>query len=74
MARARKPCEFCEAESFNSEDGSGKHQLYLEIYPENNFIGITSFATNENTEETEEICMNIEMNYCPVCGRKLEGF
>lgn len=72
MARAKKPCEFCEAESYNQTEGTGKHSLYVEIYPDNQFIGITSFATNENTEEVEEICFEIEMNYCPVCGRKLE--
>ena len=71
MARAKKPCEFCETDTYTSEEGTGRHQLYVEIYPDNNFIGITSFATNENTEETEEIYMQIEMNFCPCCGRKL---
>lgn len=71
MARAKKPCEFCEGDTYFSEDGTGKHQLYVEAYPDNCFIGITSFALNEATEETEEIFVELEMNFCPVCGRKL---
>ena len=70
MAR-KKPCEFCEDEHFESMDGSNHHQLYIEVYPFNNFIGFTSYATGAD-EETEELYGQLEMNYCPVCGRKLE--
>lgn len=67
----KKPCEFCEEEHWNHEDGTNGHQLYIEIYPLNNLIGITSFARREDGE-IEEMAAQIEMNYCPVCGRKLE--
>lgn len=68
--RKRKPCDFCEDEWFQSEEGKDGHQCVVEIYPVNNFIGITSFAVADNGE-TDEIPFTLEMNYCPACGRKL---
>lgn len=70
MAR-KKSCEFCEDEQWWQEDGVNGHQLNVEVYPYNARIGITSFAYNEVGESTE-LMMELEMNYCPVCGRKLE--
>ena len=70
MAR-KKPCEFCENDQWWQESGKNGHQLSVEVYPAHNRIGITSFAHDENGE-TMEITAELEMNYCPVCGRKLE--
>jgi len=70
MARRTKPCEFCETEQWWSEEGSPGHQIHTEVYPEHNVISFTSFANN-TLGESEEMCSQIEMNYCPVCGRKL---
>lgn len=69
--RKQRPCEFCEEDNWYSKDGTGSHQLCIEVYPVNNFIGITSFADGSGGE-TEELQEEIEMNYCPVCGRKLD--
>ena len=69
--RKRTPCDFCENENWDSEEGTGKHQLYYEIYPENNVMYFTSYAENQETGETEELGIEIPLNYCPVCGRKL---
>ena len=69
MARKTKPCAFCAEEHWHSEDERNGHQLHLEIYPLNSVISVTSFAHDE-TGETTEIAMQIEMNYCPACGRK----
>lgn len=70
MARKTKPCAFCEEEHWNSEDERYGHQLHLEVYPFNSVISVTSFAQDE-TGEVTQLGMRIEMNYCPVCGRKL---
>ena len=69
--RRKKPCEFCE-EEWTQEVVNGKdgHQLYAEYYFFNNIIGITSFAKTE--DGVDEIAVELEMNYCPKCGRKLE--
>lgn len=69
MAR-RKPCEFCDDDHWWTEEGADGHQICVEVYPYNNMIGITSFACRLN-EETDEMHIELEMNYCPVCGRKL---
>ena len=71
MARKKNPCEFCESDHYERLDGTGHHQLYIETYPDNGFIGITSFAISEATEETEELYGQIELNFCPVCVRNL---
>ena len=68
--RSTKPCAFCEEEHWHSEDERYGHQLHLEVYPFNSVISVMSFARDENGETTE-LGMRIEMNYCPVCGRKL---
>ena len=70
MARKTKPCAFCEDEHWHTEDAPNGHQLHLEIYPFNEVISIQSFARDESGETTE-LSMRVEMNYCPVCGRKL---
>lgn len=70
MAR-KKPCEYCEDDNFFHQEGTNGAQLYVEIYPDANYIGITSFANDENGEMIE-MTATIPMNYCPNCGRKLE--
>ena len=70
MAR-KKPCEYCEDDSFFHQEGENGAQLYVEIYPEANYIGITSYA-NDESGECFEMTATIQMNYCPNCGRKLE--
>ena len=71
MGRTKKPCEYCNEDHWDSES-IGRNQVSVEIYPEANFIGVTAFLQNLS-EEMEEVTFNIPMNYCPVCGRKLEG-
>ena len=67
----KKPCEFCEAESFFEENGADGHNLLAEVYPDALHIAILSYAKNE-TGETGELTIEIPMNYCPNCGRKLD--
>lgn len=67
----KKPCEFCEADNWYTEDGANQHSVSVEIYPDYYYIGITSFAPREDGD-MDEIKLSLEMKYCPVCGRKLE--
>jgi hypothetical protein len=69
--RRRKPCEFCGDDWFQQEDGKNRMLLSVEVYPFNNFIGITAQA-NDEIGELQEISMQIPMDYCPACGRKLD--
>ena len=73
MARARKPCEFCEEEHYLEQESKIEihHQLLVEVYPQNSHIAVFSFA-QDDCSEMNELSMDIEMNYCPVCGRKLD--
>ena len=74
MRRSSKPCDFCRDDWWfsDSDNGNTGHQLSVEVYPINNNIAIVSFAHDE-TGESRELSASIEMNFCPVCGRKLEG-
>ena len=67
----KKPCEWCEGEQWNVFSGQNGHQLYVEIYPDSNYIGVTSFGADDSGE-SEELKADIPMNYCPNCGRKLD--
>lgn len=66
----KKPCEWCEEERWWSTCGARGHQLAIEVYPANGIIYITSFSEAENGE-TDELIEEVDMNYCPGCGRKL---
>ena len=68
MARKTTPCEFCEQEHYTNDEHHGL-QLILEVYPDNNLIAIMAQGTMENGHYAEHK-MDIQMNYCPVCGRK----
>ena len=68
MARAKKPCEFCEGDHYLNDEHHGI-QLSQEVYPDNNLIGITVTGIAENGQYVE-LEQNIQMNFCPICGRK----
>lgn len=72
MARKRTPCDFCGGE-YESEyiDRRNGFCMWAEVYPFNKFIAVICQANDEEGELIEErLC--IDMNYCPVCGRKLK--
>lgn len=69
--RKKNPCDFCETEQIISENGAGTHQLQIEFYPFQRFFSVFSFADNTERDEAEELSADFEMNYCPICGRKL---
>ena len=68
MARKRTPCQFCEQEHYTNDTFHGV-QLSTEVYPDNRLIGITATGTAEDGTYVE-LRQDIEMNFCPVCGRK----
>ena len=71
MARKRTPCDFCSGD-YEAEyiDGRNGLCIWMEIYPFNNLIAVMVQANDENGEMMENV-MEIQMNYCPVCGRDL---
>lgn len=70
--RRIRPCEFCEDETASEyiEHRNG-YCLWLEVYPFNNFMSVICQANDEVGELIEDH-IDIEMNYCPRCGRKLK--
>lgn len=71
MSRRIKPCEFCEDDSQSDyiDDRNG-FTMWMEVYPFHNLITVMAQANNEEGELIEHN-LDVTMNYCPVCGRKL---
>lgn len=73
MSRRRRPCEFCDGNwESDYRDHRNGYCLWLEIYPFNNLIAAIAQANDEEGEMIED-SIEIEMNFCPVCGRDLRG-
>jgi len=72
MGRTRKPCDFCngEYEAEYKEHRNG-YCIWLEVSPDNNVMAFMAQA-NDDLGEMIEDCVEVQMNYCPICGRKLE--
>lgn len=68
---AKKPCEWCE-EDYTTDyvEHRNGYCLWAEIYPFNNVISVMAQA-NDDLGEMIEDHIDIPMNYCPNCGRKL---
>ena len=66
----KKPCEYCETETYLNRDGQNGHELAVEIYPFNNMLSIISFARDEDGETIQEE-ITLDYEYCMFCGRKL---
>lgn len=72
MARVKKPCEFCEDTWFTDyKEHRNGYCLWAEIYPFNNLIAVISQANDENGELIED-AIQLRMDYCPACGRRLD--
>lgn len=73
MARRKNPCEFCEDTWFSDPiEWRNGFSLWYEVYPYNNHISVIAQANDEEGELIEDY-VQIEMNFCPVCGRRLES-
>lgn len=71
MGRKRTPCDFC-GDEYEGEykDHRNGYCLWLEVYPFNNIIAAIAQANDEIGEMIED-SLQVEMNFCPVCGRDL---
>ena len=69
--RKIKPCDFCsgEYETEYKEHRNG-YCIWLEVYPENNLIAFMA-QSNDDIGEMMEDYIEVQMNFCPVCGRRL---
>lgn len=69
----KKPCEWCEDDDYGEpQEGRNGFCVWLEVYPYNNLIAFTAQA-NDEEGAMQEAYVTMPMNYCPNCGRKLEG-
>ncbi len=72
MARKRKPCEWCEHENIiRILENCKQVDATVEIYPENGVIGVCIQYIDEDGALAAEDGLDIPLNYCPNCGRKL---
>ena len=67
----KKACDFCQEDHATDyiEHRNG-YCLWAEFYPFNNLISVIAQANDEDGDLIED-AVNIQMNYCPMCGRKL---
>ena len=69
--RKTKPCGFCEEDhTTDYKEHRNGYCLWAEVYPLNNLISVIAQANDEEGEMIED-AIEIQMNYCPECGRKL---
>lgn len=72
-SRRKKPCPYCED---NNTSNYVEHRngfcIWYEVYPFNNIISFIAQANDEDGELIED-SIEIPMDYCPACGRKLIG-
>lgn len=67
----KKPCDFCEDDwSSDYLDHPNGYCAWYDVYPFNNLMVFT-FQANGTDGELQEDFIEVTMNYCPVCGRKL---
>ena len=71
MGRSKKPCDFCDGE-YEGECITMRNGfcLWAEVYPFNNLLSVLAQANDEDGYMMENH-IDIQMNYCPVCERKL---
>ncbi len=69
--RKKNPCPFCDEEEFVHLEAGPNADAVVEIYPFNGHIAVMVQGVSSDGEMTGEDEYSIEMNFCPVCGRKL---
>ena len=70
MAR-KKPCEWCGEDQIYQVVEAQNVSGQVEVYPDNGVIAFWVQGMNDDGELKTEESMDIPMNYCPNCGRKL---
>lgn len=66
-ARPIEPCEFCDEDHWDVQEGKDGHSIYCESYPGHNIV-FSSYA-NTATGDAEELTWSFSFDFCPVCGR-----
>ncbi len=75
MARSRKECEYCtDSDSIISENwqytNRNGFRLWVDFQTEDRTICVNGQANDEDGYMLEDF-IEIPLNYCPVCGRKI---
>ena len=70
MARKRKPCAFCEREAIDTIELPNAN-AQIQIYPDNCLVSFWVSSQTDDGELNGENDFSVEMNWCPVCGRKV---
>lgn len=71
MNRPKKACEFCSGEyELPTRDHRNGYCLWIEVYPFNGHMAAIAQANDECGDLMEDY-IEIPMNFCPNCGRKL---
>ena len=70
--RKRKPCEFCSGEyEGEMKDHRNRLTMWVEVYPFNQSMALFAQGTVGEEGEFIEDHIDIRMDFCPVCGRRL---
>lgn len=73
MAR-RKKCWLCDTLDvgcYENETDAKLHQLSLQIY-DNGHVLIESYYPGKGKQPSENLTIEADMNFCPICGRPLK--
>lgn len=60
-------CKYCKGEPIYSSDSDELEKEYLYLHIKNNNLNLFY----ENADPYESLFNKFEINYCPMCGRKL---
>ena len=70
--RKQKPCEWCDQELIIRTDYDARNMSgTLELYPDQALMAVCLQGISDDGALTYEQSIDIPMNYCPNCGRKL---
>ena len=72
MGRKRTPCEWCDGDQIiRIAEEARNVSAGLEIYPDNCFMAFYVQGMNDDGELKAEESIDVPLNFCPSCGRKL---
>lgn len=69
----RKSCPFCEQLAVGFIDHTedyGLHQLSAQVYS-NGHVLIESYVPAKGKRQSEELVIEADINFCPICGKKI---
>lgn len=63
-----QPCKYCSGEPIYSTESDELEREYLYLYVKDHSLNLFY----ENADPYESLFNSFEINYCPMCGRKLK--